>query len=244
MALRAIIFDCDGVLMDSEALHFSSFKKSLAPLGQELTEDLYKERYLSMDDRGAFAKFYEDAHKPLDGSLLKKLIEKKSVVFNELAESEGILPFPAVPELVMALSQRYPLAVATGSRRHEVEFLLETAGIRPHFEAVISADDVEKGKPNPESYLKALDALNASGKRSTAIRAEECVVIEDSREGVASAHSAGMKCIAVASSYPSFELSGADLVVASISSLKVSQIEDLFHVPAPQPMPSPKYSES
>jgi HAD superfamily hydrolase (TIGR01509 family) len=238
VGLRAIIFDLDGVLLDSEPLHFAAFKKTLGSLGNELTQELYTERYLAMDDRGAFTRFYQDHKRPLSKDDLHELMEQKSKAFDELAHTEGILPYPAVPEFVMAAAQRYPLAVATGARRHEAEFLLETAGIRPHFEAIISADDVERGKPDPESFIKALAALN-TGKRPTPIKAEECVVIEDSKYGIVSAHSAGMKCVAVATSHPSFELSGADLVVTTIASLKMTQIEDLFATPLPQPVPSP-----
>ena len=236
VALRAIVFDCDGVLIDSEPVHYIAFKKTLGSIGAILTEELYKERYLAMDDRGAFSKFFQDQGAPLPPEELERLMNQKAAVFEELVGTEGILPFPAVPELVMALSQRYPLAIASGARKHELEILLETAGIRPYFEAVISADDVERGKPDPESYLRAIDALNASGKRPTAIRPEECVVIEDSKEGVTSAHGAGMKCVAVATSYPAFELSRADLVVPTVAALRISQIEDLFHPPTPLPV--------
>lgn len=240
MVLRSIIFDCDGVLLDSEPVHFSAFKKALGSDGEILTEDLYKEKFLALDDRGAFTAFYNQMNTPLSLVQLKEFIDKKADIFQELVQSEGILPFPAVPELVMALSQRYPLAIASGARRHELEMLLEAAGIRTYFEVIVSADDVEKGKPHPESFLKAVEMLNSSGKRPTVIRPEECVVIEDSKHGIVSAHSAGMKVIAVATSYPSFELSGADLVISSLASLKVSQIEDLFHPPQLQMAPSPQ----
>ncbi len=239
MGLRAIIFDLDGVLLDSEPLHFAAFKKALGSDGAELTQELYIDRYLALDDRGAFTRFYIDKKQPLSPIQLQEFMEKKTGLFNEMVKNEGILPYPAVPEFVMAAAQRYPLAVATGSRRHEVEFLLETAGIRPHFEAIISADDVERGKPDPESFLKALAALNATGKRPTAIKPEECAVIEDSKHGVASALGAGMKCVAVATSHPTFELSGANLVVPSLAALKMSQVEDLFVTPLPQPVPAP-----
>jgi HAD superfamily hydrolase (TIGR01509 family) len=171
---------------------------------------------------------------------LKELIDSKGQAFQDLIQTEGILPFPAVPELVMAASQRYPLAIASGARRHELETVLESAGIRPYFETIISADDVENGKPNPESYLKAVEGLNASGKRTSSIRPEECAVIEDSREGIASAHSARMKCIAVATSYPIFELSHADLVVPALAALRISQIEDLFQPPQLLAVPAPQ----
>jgi HAD superfamily hydrolase (TIGR01509 family) len=228
VALRAIIFDCDGVLVDSEPVHFSAFKKTLGNVGQELSEELYKERYLAMDDRGLFTRFYQDQGKMLSTEELQNLISNKGAVFQELIQSEGILTYPAVPEFVMAVSQRYPIAIASGARRHELETVLESAGIRTYFETIISADDVERGKPDPESFQKAVESLNVSGKRNTPIRPEECAVIEDSREGVASAHAAGMKCIAVATSYPTFELSHADLVVPALASLKITQIEDLY----------------
>lgn len=240
VALRCIIFDCDGVLMDSEPLHFASFRKVLSGEGQVLTEELYKERYLALDDRGAFEKFYRDADKPLPADLLQTLVDRKTETFQELVSSEGILPFPAVPEFVMAAAQRYPLAIASGARRHELDMILEAAGIRTFFETIVSADDVTNGKPDPESFLKAVEGLNVSGKRPTAIRPEECAVIEDSREGIRSAHGAGMKCVAVTTSYPSFELSIADLIVPSVGALRLSQIEDLFHAPpVPQPVQNP-----
>ncbi len=240
MALRAIIFDCDGVLVDSEPVHYSAFKKVLTSHGDTLSEEIYRERYLAMDDRGLFTRFYQDQGKPLSIENLKLLIDEKGKAFQELIQTEGILPFPAVPEFVMAASQRYPLAIASGARRHELETVLESAGIRTYFETIISADDVENGKPNPESYLKAVESLNASGRRSSAIRPEECAVIEDSREGIASAHSAGMKCIAVATSYPAFELSHADLVVPALAALKMTQVEDLFQPPQLLAAPAPQ----
>jgi HAD superfamily hydrolase (TIGR01509 family) len=238
-ALRAIIFDCDGVLVDSEPAHFEAFKRTLGADGTALTDEIYKERYLAMDDRGIFTTFYQDAGRPLDAGTLSKLMEAKTQAFQSIIQNEGLMAYPAVPELVMAVSQRYPLAVASGARRHELETVLESAGVRSFFEVVVSSDDVQYGKPHPESYLKAVEGLNASGKRATPIKPEECVVIEDSKDGIASAHAAGMKCVAVATSFPLFELSHADLVVPALASLRVSQIEDLFHTPVPMPAPSP-----
>ncbi len=239
-ALRAIIFDCDGVLVDSEPAHFEAFKKTLGSDATTLTEEVYKERYLAMDDRGIFTTFYQDAGRPLDSAMLQKLMDAKTQAFQAIIQNEGLMAYPAVPELVMAVSQRYPLAVASGARRHELETVLESAGVRSFFEVVVSADDVQYGKPHPESYLKAVESLNATGKRATPIKPEECVVIEDSKDGIASAHAAGMKCVAVATSFPMFELAHADLVVPALASLRVSQIEDLFHSPVPMPAPAPE----
>lgn len=238
VSLRAIIFDLDGVLVDSEPLHLLALRKLLGADGELLTDELYNERYLPLSDRDAITAFYRDIKKPLSLDDVNQLMAKKTEIFSALVQTEGLLPYPAVPELVMALSQRYPLAVASGARRHEVEFVLESAGIRSYFEALVSSDDVKNGKPDPESFVRAVELLNASGKRPTAIRPDECVVIEDSKVNVVAAHQAGMKCVAVATSYPAFELSAADLVVPSLAALKISQVEDLFQVPTPLPLPS------
>lgn len=239
VVLRAIIFDLDGVLIDSEPLHFAAFNKTLSSDGEPLTNEAYRERFLALDDKGAFIRFFADANKPLAIGKLNELMKKKSEIYLELVASEGVLPYPSVPDFVREAAGRYPLAVATGSRRHEAELLLESAGLRTFFEALVSSDDVKCGKPNPESYLKAVEFLNLTGKRPLPIKPEECVVIEDSKQGIESAHSAGMKCIAVSTSFPAFELSGADLVVGGISSLRISQVEDLFISPKPMPLPSP-----
>jgi HAD superfamily hydrolase (TIGR01509 family) len=218
--------------------HLRGLKRTLGAEADGLTEEIYKERYLALDDRGCITKLFKENGKMLSEANLLELTEAKTKIFQELVSTEGILPFPAVPEFVMALSQRYPLAIASGARRHELEVLLEGAGIRRYFETVVSSDDVQNGKPDPESYVTALSRLNDSGKRSLPIKADECVVIEDSKEGIMSAHAAGMKCVAVATSFPAFELSVADLVVPAIAALKISQIEDLFYSPAPLPIPT------
>src|SRR5204863_4106170 len=120
VALRAIIFDCDGVLVDSEPVHFSAFRKTLESRGASLSEEAYKERYLALDDRGVFTRYFQDQGKPLATAELGELIEEKGAAFQTLIQSEGIMAYPAVPELVMAASQRYPLAIASGARRHEL----------------------------------------------------------------------------------------------------------------------------
>ena len=102
VALRSIIFDCDGVLMDSEPLHFAAFRNVLAENGHKLTEEEYKERYLALDDKGAFEKYYRDNALPLEEAFFHSLLARKTRVFQDLVTLEGILPFPAVPEFVMA----------------------------------------------------------------------------------------------------------------------------------------------
>ena len=108
--------------------------------------------------------------------------------------------FPASKNWSPIWRNNLPLAVASGALRHEIETILTTAGLIHHFKAIVSAEDVERGKPEPDIFLKALAALNA--QNGDAIQASECVVIEDSKEGIKGARRAGMKCLAVTNSHP------------------------------------------
>jgi beta-phosphoglucomutase len=127
----------------------------------------------------------------------------------------------------MAVSQKYPLAMASGALKDEVLMMIETAGIRHYFDAVVAAEDVTNGKPAPDAYLKALAELNKvhAGKN---IQPGECLVVEDSKHGLQSARAAGMKSVAVCTSYPPEELQEADLVVPVLTAVRVSVIESLF----------------
>jgi len=232
MPLRAIVFDCDGVLVDSEPLHLKAFQETLRQEGIEINREDYVEKYLALDDRTCFETAFRENKKELSPGKLEFLMEKKAKAYAQATRGGNLLVFPGVPEFVMAASQNYALAVASGALRQEVEQALEAAGIRAYFEAIVTANDVVNGKPDPEPYLKALEALNGSGKRAR-ISPQECVVIEDARHGVAAAHAAGMKCVAISTSHPAYELSVADLVMPEISALKLSQLEDLFQVAAP-----------
>ena len=210
--LRAVIFDCDGVLADSERAHLRAFQRVLADEGITLTEEAYFDRYLAMDDRGCFTAVYRDAGRPLDQAQLGGLIDRKAARYLEEVK-EGVVLIPGAVELARALASRFPCAVASGALRHEVDLVLKAAGLTQVFKTVVAAEDVSRGKPDPESYLTALRTLNAAAGAAPPVRAAECLVIEDSRHGITAAHAAGMPCLAVATSYPAEALADADLVV-------------------------------
>jgi sugar-phosphatase len=109
--------------------------------------------------------------------------------------------------------------------------MLEAAGIRQYFDAIVAAEDVKNGKPAPDAYLKALSEINKKrpGKN---IQPGECLVVEDSKHGVLSARAAGMKCVAVTTSYPAAELASADRVVDVLTALRIKDLEGLFALPA------------
>jgi beta-phosphoglucomutase len=224
--LRAVIFDFNGIIVDDEPIHFKLFQRVLGEEGISLTEDVYYERYLGFDDRGAFIVGFHDARKSLDDAKLRQLIERKALYYQEAIRNHVTI-FPGVETLVADLFGALPLAVASGALRHEIETILNTARLLNYFKAIISAEDVTQGKPEPEIFLKALAALNARQENSHSIQAGECVVIEDSKEGIRGARRAGMKCLAVANSHPSELLGEANAVVKSLEGVKLNFLQSI-----------------
>jgi HAD superfamily hydrolase (TIGR01509 family) len=224
--LRAVIFDFNGIIVDDEPIHFRLFQKVLGEEGILLTEEVYYARYLGFDDRGAFAAGFRDNQRPLDDFKLKELIERKAFYYQDAIRNHVAI-FPGVQSLVLNLAQTLPLAVASGALRDEIETILKTAELLKYFSAIVSAEDVSQGKPEPEIFLKALAALNGQGQNGEAIRAGECLVIEDSKEGIRGARRAGMKCLAVTNSHTAELLGDADAVVASLEEVTLPFLEKL-----------------
>jgi HAD superfamily hydrolase (TIGR01509 family) len=224
--LRAVIFDFNGIIVDDEPIHFQLFQKVLGEEGIELTEQAYYARYLGFDDRGAFTTGYRDHTRQLSNAKLSELIERKAAYYQQAIRNHVAI-FPGVKALVAKLAQSLPLAVASGALRNEIETILTTVGLIGHFQSIISAEDVTQGKPEPEIFLKALAALNSQRGNGSTIGAAECVVIEDSKEGLKGARRAGMKCLAVTNSHPAELLGDADAIVNSLENVSLESLTAL-----------------
>jgi len=223
--LRAVIFDFNGIIVDDEPIHFELFQKVFAEEGIALTEEAYYARYLGFDDRGAFSFGYHEHNRALSHEKLAALIERKAVYYQEAIRNHVAI-FPGVKSLVADLAQSLPLALASGALRNEIETILTTAGLIHHFKAIVSAEDVERGKPEPEIFIKSLAALNQHNNGKP-IAAADCVVIEDSKEGIRGARRAGMKCLAVTNSHPADLLREADAIVKSLEEVSFSSLTAL-----------------
>jgi beta-phosphoglucomutase len=225
--LRAIIFDFNGIIVDDEPIHLKMFQRVLREEGISLTRKDYYERYLGMDDRSCFKAAYAEQGRGLDESTLAQLIRRKAACYQQ-ALREGVAVFPGVKNLIAPLAASYPLAIASGALRNEIEEILRSIGLRNYFQVIVSAEDVVEGKPEPEIFLKALGLLNELKLSSGVIRAAECLVIEDSKEGILGAHRAGMKCLAVTNSHAAPLLAEADAVVPSLKGVTAAFLEKLF----------------
>jgi len=221
---RAIIFDFDGVIADSEPLHLAAFQQALEPEGIILTTEAYYADYLGYDDYDAIVAALREAGRPPTEETVQALMAAKAEHFLALVR-EGVRMLPGVPTFIRTAATRAPLAVASGALRREIELILAYAGLRQAFEAIVSAEDVSEGKPAPESFLTALERLK---ERAPGLVPGDCLVIEDSRAGIEGARRAGMRCLAVTNSYPASELGAADVVVPSLERVEWDRIAALF----------------
>jgi beta-phosphoglucomutase len=224
--LRAVIFDFNGIIVDDEPIHFKLFQRVLGEEGITLTEKDYYARYLGFDDRGAFSAGYHENKRSLSENKLAELIARKAAYYQE-AIRDHVTIFPGVETLIANLSPRLPLAVASGALRDEIETILSTAALLQHFTAIVAAEDVRHGKPEPEIFLKALEQINAGRDAHDQVNAGDCVVIEDSKEGIKGARRAGMKCLAVTNSHPPELLKDASSVVKSLTEVDLNFLESL-----------------
>lgn len=225
--IRAVIFDFNGVLVDDEAIHFELFREVLGGQKIELTEQSYYDEYLGYDDRGCLTLALERDGRPVTPTLVDDLIALKASLYTQRAD-QGLRYFPGGAETARLLASRWPLAVCSGALLAEIEYSLDRLAIRDLFATIISAEDTDRCKPDPEGYLLTLDALRSCG--ATGLEAGHCLVIEDSLAGVRSAKSAGMWAVAVPHSYPADELrkAGADAVASTLAEITPNWIRSLF----------------
>jgi beta-phosphoglucomutase len=227
--LRSIIFDMDGVICDSEPLHMQAFQEILKGQGVMITDQEYYDKYLAHDDRGSFESALRAHDRPLtDLKSMNALLSAKARAFDELMREHMVI-YPGADVFVKKASQKYSLALASGARRLEVEYVLKKAKIRDIFAAIVSADEVKYGKPQPESFERALQLLNEMRLDGTReIMASETLVIEDSPRCIHTAKGLGMKTVGMATSYKPEDLKEADLVIDSLVGLELDTLEKLY----------------
>jgi beta-phosphoglucomutase len=230
--LKAIILDFNGVILDDELLHYKAMQKVVAVLDITLTKEAYWGKYLPLDDTDCLEAVCRDNSIPLTDERRAHLLELKNALYNQQLQNRFPL-FPGAAEFIQSAAQNYPLALASGARREEIETTLKATGLNQYFHVIVAAEDFTLGKPHPESYLLALKRLNAARKMmSSAISPEECLVIEDTIGGVAGAIAAGMRCLAVSNSYPPEKLQKANRVARSLKDVKIESLPALFEQPS------------
>lgn len=213
--LKAIVFDFDGIIVDSEPLHYRAFQKALEPLEAGFSWAEYVDKYMGFDDRDAFREAFRAAGKLLSDEKLAEMIALKAALFQEVA-AEGVTAYPGVIQLIKSISGTFPVALCSGALRSDIEPVLQMLSLSAAFDCMVTAEEVPVSKPDPASYLLAIEKLQKIFP-AAAITAAESVAIEDTPAGITSANHAGLKVLSVTNSYPEKELSHADMIVESLA---------------------------
>lgn len=216
--IKAIVFDFDGVLADSEPLHLRAYQRVLSPFGITLTRQDYYEQYLGYDDEGVFTRVASAHGLPLDERRLQTFIAEKARVFDSAIGSEEIL-YPGAAACIIRMAERYPLGIASGALRHEIEAILRCAGLLEHFRFIVGSGETAQSKPAPDPYLRAAELHG--------LAPADCAAIEDSHWGIVAAKSAGLACVGLTTTYSREHLADADRIVDSLDEFTPSLVESL-----------------
>jgi len=210
----ATLFDFDGVLVDSEPVHLAAFNDVLAPRGVVIGADEYAARFLSLDDAGVFRAVLSHRGATLREEEVRALVTAKSPRFLARFE-ESFRVFPGAAELLVRRARLGPVGIVSGALEREIVFALEKMGVRGAVAFVVSAESASASKPDPMPYRLGVERMRDLGHTGAP------VAVEDSLGGVHSAKGAGLRCVAVAHSYPRADLerAGADATAADLASL-------------------------
>jgi beta-phosphoglucomutase family hydrolase len=209
MAIKAVIFDMDGVVVDNHEFHFKAWMDFADKYGFELNEDIYREKFNGKTNRDLFRMIFDD---PTDEEMEAYADEKESL-YRELYYDD-LLPHTGLLDFLGSLKRnRIKIGLATSAPTENVDWVLDNLQLRPWFDAIVDGTEVENGKPDPEIYLMACDRLE--------INPQDAVVFEDSLAGLESAVAAGCKAVGVATSHEAWELEGkTDFVIHDFTEVR------------------------
>jgi beta-phosphoglucomutase len=210
MNLKAILFDMDGVLVDSMNYHMQSWKELLENAGISITERFIYEHEGAMG-KDIIQNLFHKTGVLIDGDQITEIYDRQNKIFRE-EYLDQVRLFPETLALIEGFQQRgLRLGLVTSSRMNLVEQIWEDHHCLDRFDTIVTADDVTRFKPNPDPYLKALEKLNQEP--------EGCLVVENAPAGIQSAKAAGLTCYAVASTLPPPYLQASDRIFPSLKAL-------------------------
>lgn len=225
MPLAAVIFDFDGVLADSEPVHLHVFQTVLDQIGITLTAEEYYAKYLGYSDRDAFIHVLRDRGHDVGEAELASLLETKTGLFPQAIGEHAL--YAGAAACVARIGAAVPIAIASGALRHEIELILDRSGLREQFPLIVAAGETPRSKPAPDPYARAFELLCERSTLGSDVVAADVVAIEDSEWGLQSARGAGLRTMAVLTSYRREHLPSAEDVVPSIADVTIERLEQL-----------------
>jgi beta-phosphoglucomutase len=214
--IEAVIFDFDGVIVDSEPLHHQAFCLVAGEEGVECDWETYCRDYIGFDDRDLFRTAFADREKSVTEAHVQQLVEAKAQAFIDLTRA-GVDTYDGIPDIVRTLHGRWPVAICSGALRSDIEPILAQLQLGDLLSVRVTAEDVSASKPDPACYLLAVERLSAHVGR--ALVAARCVAIEDTPTGVLAAKRAGLQAWAVTHTHADHQLREADRIFPSLPAL-------------------------
>jgi HAD superfamily hydrolase (TIGR01509 family) len=209
----AVLWDMDGTLVDSEEYHWLSWRDTMQLEGVSITHDQFLKTFGQRND-SILPQWLNSAATPAN---IVRIGDSKEELYRKLVHEGRIEPLPGVLEWIERLrEQGWRQAVASSAPRKNIEVVLDAMGLAGFFDALVSAEDVTAGKPDPQVFQKGAERLGMPPAR--------CIVVEDAVPGVEAARRAGMRCIGVSRTAA---LTGADVMVRSLTDLPPTAFEDL-----------------
>ena len=219
--LKGVVFDMDGVIIESEHTHYQAICEAM---GDEMdqTYQTFLSKCTGGDERFAMGRLAEFSGIEYDESIFQHWSLRKAEAYRRLV-SESAKAMPGAIELVCSVAEKFPVGLATGSRRSDVEAAFSTlAGgkLNGIFQSIVTSDDVAKTKPDPATYAKAAEGMGVSPS--------DCLAIDDSPNGVSSAKKAGMKVLGITAIHDDSSLRDADWHLRSLEEVLLGDLINLF----------------
>jgi beta-phosphoglucomutase len=221
--IRAVLFDLDGTLVDTEPIHFAAFNEILKGIGAEMAREEYFTRFIGLNDHDCFAAVMGARGIAVEEARIAEYIARKSAVYLAMIAGRDIF-YPGAADFVRKCRERFPLMLVTGTLRAEAEMILRAGGLRDLFLDIIAAEDVERGKPAPDGFNAALGRIGFLLRQRDPVLPGECLAVEDTAAGIEAAHRAGMLALAVTQTAPAATLAAADFVRESFGQIDLDEI--------------------
>jgi HAD superfamily hydrolase (TIGR01509 family) len=230
MALKAVLFDFNGIIINDESIHFELINEVLLTENLLPLEKEFRNLCLGRSDRACLIDVLSLRGRVVSEAYINKLIALKAGLYQERIERLEPLPiYSDFTEFLLKIADRgLSIGLVSGALREQIEFVLEKINLKQYFETIVAGDDINTSKPAPDGYLLAIDKL-CQQKPELELVAANCLAIEDTFAGIQSAKNAGVRVVGVANTYPLHMLQRqANWAVDSLTELELDRIKELF----------------